>query len=128
MDEAVFQEYAKAWRKRQKDEEKLRVKRLQQAREAAVKLTELLVRNYGAEEVWLFGSLTRSRSFHRNSDIDLAATGLPAQEFFRILAQLNAATDFTVDLVDLDACPPWLATAIRKEGKLLGGRQLETLK
>lgn len=127
MDEAVFQQYAKAWRKRQRNEERKRVKRLQQARETAEKLAEMLVQNYGAKEVWLFGSLTRSSSFHRNSDIDLAAAGLPAQEFFRILAELNATTEFAVDLIDLDACPSWLATAIRKEGRLLGGSQLEPL-
>ncbi|AEG13781.1 DNA polymerase beta domain protein region [Desulfofundulus kuznetsovii DSM 6115] len=89
MDEEVFQQYAKAWRKRQRDEERKRRKKLRQAREAAGKLAEILVQNYGAKEVWLFGSLIRSGSFHRNSDIDLAAAGLPAQEFFRILARLN---------------------------------------
>ncbi|MGB9662415.1 MAG: nucleotidyltransferase family protein [Moorellaceae bacterium] len=127
MEEAVFQQYAKAWRQRQKDEEVKRTKRLLQARETAENLAEMLVQNYGAKEVWLFGSLIRSDSFHRNSDIDLAAAGLPAQQFFRILAQLNAATEFVVDLVDLDACPSWLATAIRKEGKLLRGKQVEPL-
>ncbi|AEG13747.1 hypothetical protein Desku_0099 [Desulfofundulus kuznetsovii DSM 6115] len=127
MDEEVFQQYAKAWRKRQRDEERKRRKKLRQARETAGKLAEMLVQDYGAKEVWLFGSLIRSGSFHRNSDIDLAAAGLPAQEFFRIMARLNAATEFAVDLVDLDACPPWLAATIRKEGKLLGGKQLEPL-
>lgn len=74
MEEAVFQQYAKAWRKRQKDEEVKRTKRLRQARETAENLAEMLVQNYGAKEVWLFGSPIRSDSFHRNSDIDLATS------------------------------------------------------
>jgi hydroxymethylpyrimidine/phosphomethylpyrimidine kinase len=34
--------------------------------------------------------------------------------------QLNALTEFDVDLVDLDACPAWLAEAIRRDGTLAG--------
>lgn len=126
-DEAIFQPYAEAWRKRREVEERKRTKRLRQAREIAENLAEMLVQNYGAKEVWLFGSLVRAASFHRNSDIDLAVAGLPAQQFFRILAQLNTATEFAVDLVDLDACPSWLAEAIRIEGKLLRAQQVEPL-
>jgi len=37
--------------------------------------------------------------------------------------RLNAATEFIVDLVDLDACPAWLAEAVRREGQLLAVRQ-----
>ena len=125
MEEAVFQEYVKAWRNRKKEAERRQAESLRQAREAAAKLTRILVEDYRAREVWLFGSLARTRGFHRRSDIDLAASGLPAQEFFRILSRLNAATGFAVDLVDLEACPPWLAAVIRKEGKLLGGKPRE---
>jgi len=56
MDEETFQQYAKAWRKRQKDEENKRTKRLGQAGETAKKLAEMLMQNWGAKEVWLLGS------------------------------------------------------------------------
>jgi len=122
MDQTTFQALVKAWRKRQQDEERYRAERAQAARKEAEKLAQVLLREYGAKEVWLFGSLARTRGFHRHSDIDLAASGLPAREFFSILSRLNAATEFIVDLVDLDACPDWLAEAVRREGQLLAVR------
>lgn len=121
MDEVTFSDYVRAWRERQREGERRRRERFRQAEKAAARLAEILVREYGAREVWLFGSLARVRGFHGHSDIDLAASGLPAREFFRILSRLNALTEFEVDLVDLEACPAWLAEAIRREGRLLAG-------
>jgi len=123
MDQATFQAFVKAWRKRQQEEERCRAERTQAARKEAEKLAQALLREYGAKEVWLFGSLARTCGFHRHSDIDLAASGLPAREFFSILSRLNAATEYNVDLVDLDACPAWLAEAVRRQGQLLAVRQ-----
>jgi predicted nucleotidyltransferase len=119
VEEAVFRVYARSWRKRQEDERRHLAEKARAAGKAAERLAQILVREYGAREVWLFGSLARGRGFRRHSDIDLAATGLPAREFFSILSRLNAATEFNVDLVDLDACPTWLAEAVRREGRLL---------
>ncbi|MCL6448998.1 MAG: nucleotidyltransferase domain-containing protein [Armatimonadetes bacterium] len=76
MDETIFQEYVKAWRNRKKEAERRQAESLRQAREAASKLARILVQDYRAGEVWLFGSLARIRGFHRRSDIDLAASGL----------------------------------------------------
>lgn len=125
MDEVTFQVYAEAWRKRQRDEERHRRERARRAGKVAEKLARMLVREYGAAEVWLFGSLARFQELHRHSDIDLAASGLPRREFFRLLSRLNAVSEFAVDLIDLEACPAWLAAAIRQEGRLLAWRQAD---
>ena len=119
MDEADLEVYVRAWREAQEAERRRLSERARRGREVAAGLANLLVKEYGASEVWLFGSLVRSRGFHRRSDIDLAASHLPKREFFRILSRLNNASDFAVDLVDLDSCPAWLGRAIRKEGILL---------
>lgn len=119
MDKVDLEVYVRAWREAQEAECRRLAERARQARKVAAGLANLLVKEYGASEVWLFGSLVRWRRFHRRSDIDLAASHLPKREFFRILSHLNNASDFAVDLVDLDSCPAWLAKAIRKEGVLL---------
>ncbi|HIE11933.1 MAG TPA: DNA polymerase subunit beta [Desulfotomaculum sp.] len=126
MDEAAFRAYAKAWRRRQMDEERSRVQRARRAREVAETVARMLVREYGAEEVWLFGSLARRQESYIHSDIDLAATGLPAREFFRILSRVNAVSQFAIDLVDLEACPTGLATVIRREGRILARREAKS--
>jgi predicted nucleotidyltransferase len=38
----------------------------------------VLVERYGAQRVWLFGSLARLRAVHNASDIDLAVEDLPS--------------------------------------------------
>ena len=119
MDKADLEVYVQAWREAQQAEWRRLAQRARRGRKVAAGLANLLVKEYGASEVWLFGSLARSRGFHLRSDIDLAASRLPKSEFFRILSRLNNASDFAVDLVDLDSCPAWLARAIRKEGILL---------
>ncbi|MDI7250916.1 MAG: DNA polymerase subunit beta [Bacillota bacterium] len=119
MDRADVQVYVRAWREAHDTERRRLAERARQGRELAARLAAMLVREYGAGEVWLFGSLARSHGFHHRSDIDLAASHLPKTEFFRILSRLNNVSDFAVDLVDLDSCPAWLARAIREEGALL---------
>ncbi len=51
----------------EKRDGKRRGERLREAREAAAKLARILIQDYRAKEVWLFGSLARGRSFHRLS-------------------------------------------------------------
>jgi predicted nucleotidyltransferase len=120
MDEVTFQSYVEGWRNRQEEEKKNLEKRAKEAKEKAEELACILIREYGASEVRLFGSLLRYGRFHANSDIDLAASGLHPSQYFSILSRLNSNIDFEVDLIDLDACPSWLALYIRQEGILLG--------
>jgi predicted nucleotidyltransferase len=130
MDEVTFQSYVEGWKNRQEEEKKKLAKRAKEAKEKAEELACILIREHGASEVWLFGSLLRCGRFHANSDIDLAAGGLHPSQYFSILSRLNSSIDFDVDLIDLDACPSWLALYIRQEGILLdiGGEKSDPKK
>lgn len=60
-----------------------------------------VLQRHGVTEVFLFGSRAKAR--HRpNSDVDLAARGLPVEGYFRLLNELVAEAGVEVDLVDLD--------------------------
>lgn len=128
MDAVTFQSYVEGWKNRQEEDKRILGKRAEEAKVKAEELACILIQEYAASEVWLFGSLLRHGRFHANSDIDLAAGGLPPSQYFSILSRLNSNIDFEVDLIDLDACPSWLALHIRQEGILLasGGEKSDS--
>ncbi len=127
LDDKDIQAYVAAWKRRQDLRKKHLMELIGEARVAALTLAEILVSTYGASEVWLFGSLARSRKrpevFGEHSDIDLAARGLPPEKYFHILSRINTGIDINVDLIDMDACPSWLLDTVTKEGELLAMRK-----
>jgi uncharacterized protein len=64
-------------------------------------IVDVLVRDFGATKVILFGSLV-SGLFRVDSDIDLAVEGIPANRQMRALARATEIAGRPVDLVDLD--------------------------
>ena len=95
-------------------------KRWQQAQALAHKASDFLKQEYGEVEIILFGSSTQRDQFHLNSDIDLAIKGLPPEEFFKVVAQLqDLSPEFKVDLVQLEYCQKSLRELILQEGKPL---------
>ncbi len=64
------------------------------------------LKSAGAREIYLFGSTARGR-VSVSSDLDLAISGLPAQNFFHAAARAGEVSDRTVDLVDLDQETPF---------------------
>jgi predicted nucleotidyltransferase len=60
-----------------------------------------LLKEYGAREVYLFGSMARGDADER-SDWDLAVRGLPPERYFTALGSLLESMTRSVDLVDLD--------------------------
>lgn len=86
------------------------------ARQAVVLLKE----EFGATEVWLFGSLSCDEGFTTTSDIDLAAWGIAPADYFRAVAYLqDLSPAFSVNLVTMEDCKPTLRDAILSEGKPL---------
>jgi predicted nucleotidyltransferase len=71
-----FSEYVDAWRIRLARRELERRIRVQQLREVAQACARRLVQDFGAREVYLFGSLLDEELAHERSDIDLAVEGL----------------------------------------------------
>lgn len=72
-----------------------------------------LLKDAGAQEVYVFGSVAAGRATDR-SDIDLAVAGLPPERFFPVMARLADLFDRAVDLVDLDDRTPFIAYLRRK--------------
>jgi len=61
---------------------------------------EILLEN-GCKEVYVFGSVAKG-SFTAESDIDLAAVGLPKNRFFAAYGRIISKIHRHVDLVGLD--------------------------
>jgi predicted nucleotidyltransferase len=115
------EELASAWRERLAREGAEVEARAARARERARVFARRLVEEYGAREVWLFGSLAWGRP-HRDFDVDLAVKGLAHERYFRALSDAWEAVGAPVDLVPLEACAPGLRERILKEGERLDGR------
>jgi predicted nucleotidyltransferase len=77
----------------------------------------LLRQQFGASRVVAFGSLLHRLGFTVWSDIDLAAWDIPASEFYRAVAAVAGfSSEFKIDLLDPEACPPRLRQRIEREG------------
>ena len=81
----------------------------------------MLIEQYGARRVWLFGSLAHRRFVHDRSDIDLAVEGLPPEDYFPALVAIwnLLPPGFELDLVPLEDAKPSLVDIVRKGGELL---------
>ena len=93
-------------------------KRRRRAMMAARKAANLLRREFGANEVFVFGSLARRGGFTPWSDVDLAAFGIPPTRFFEAVGAVTGlSSEFKIDLIDIETCPDSLREAIETEGK-----------
>lgn len=117
MSPAEWEGYLRGWQRRLAQEERALETRRQRARSALPALVETL-REFGATEVHLFGSL-RTGVFRPASDIDLGVRGIAPDRFFAALAALDAVCDVPVDVVDLDEASPALRQRILEEGERL---------
>jgi predicted nucleotidyltransferase len=91
------------------------------AREAA----QILRRQFRVERVVVFGSLVRPEQFTRWSDIDLAAYGLPPEQYYRAVGVVTGlSAEFKIDLVDPVACRPALRHRIEREGREAEGEAI----
>ena len=91
--------------------------RWEQARQAAQAAARLLRERFGASRVVAFGSLLRREWFTPWSDIDLAAWGIPPQNFYQAVAAVTGiSSEFKIDLVAPEDCRPALGQVIEREG------------
>jgi len=66
-----------------------------------IKAAAATLKASGAREVYLFGSASTG-TMREGSDIDLAVSGLPPENYFRALALAGDVLKRPIDLVDLD--------------------------
>lgn len=77
----------------------------------------LLKEQFGATRVVAFGSVIHGYWFSETSDIDLAAWGLRADDYFVAVARLqDLSPEFKIDLVAAENCRPELREAFEREG------------
>ena len=117
--------YVQAWRRRGQEEQERRRRAVEEALAEARRIAEVLVCEFGAGEVWLFGSLARAverpEAFHEHSDIDLAVDKIPGDRYFTAASEALKLSSRSVQIVELASCRPTLARAIRQEGIRLHG-------
>jgi len=93
------------------------IERCEQAWILAHTAAQLLRERFGATKVVAFGSLIHPESFNIWSDVDLAAWGIPDNQFYQAVAAITGISqDFQVDLVDAENCRPTLRRSVEREG------------
>ena len=75
-----------------------------------------VLKNSGAKTVYLFGSAANA-TMRDESDIDLAVSGLPPENFFKALSAASRVLDRPIHLIDLDEVTPFTQYLI-EEGEL----------
>jgi len=76
----------------------------------------VVLKKSGAKTVYLFGSAAKG-TMRNDSDIDLAVSGLPPENFFKALSVASNLLDRPVHLIDLDEVTPFTRYLI-EEGEL----------
>ena len=85
--------------------------------ELARTAARLLRERFGVDRVVAFGSLAHREWFTHWSDIDMAAWGIPADQFYKAVAAVTGISrEFQVNLVDPEGCSPSLQQSIEREG------------
>ena len=90
-----------------------REKALQTAKQAASVLRE----HFGAKRIIVFGSLATNIGFTEFSDIDLAAWGIPFNDYYRAVAAVTGLSEhYKIDLIDPELCRESIKKAIFEQG------------
>lgn len=101
--------------------EKTRRRAASDRRQVAVLMAEqaaaILKEQFGAQRVILFGSVAHGQWFGLKSDIDLAAEGIPASDFWRAWCTLDEIhPDFEINLVAIESASTSLRETLDHEG------------
>ncbi|MEO0489327.1 MAG: nucleotidyltransferase domain-containing protein [Cyanobacteria bacterium J06635_15] len=114
----VEQRYIDYWRSQRHDHE-AQVQRWQQEAWAVVQQVKtVLVSQFGATKIIVFGSLVRGR-FNADSDIDMAVAGIPKADFFAALAVVNQISQRWIDLKPLESLEPHFRARVLSTGQVL---------
>jgi predicted nucleotidyltransferase len=114
-----FAAYLPHIRRRWLEEQERWAERRDEAWGVARRIAVLLQERFEADRVIAFGSLVRMDRFDDHSDIDLAVSGIPPEQFFKAWSAAAALSPFALDLVDLADCSPALRLVIDQEGVAL---------
>lgn len=119
-------DYITSWKERIKEDECKRVELLKEARDAAEHASRILIDEFGAERVYLFGSLLTKEDFSICSDIDIAVEGLKVELYFKALSRVwNVLPNgIKLDLVPMEDTDEYLKSKILATGVVLYEKHL----
>ncbi len=86
----------------------------------AKRVSDILVKKFGATEVRLYGSLLEKKYFHEYSDIDLSVKGL-GDKYLKALGYCIRMSDFNIDIRQYEDLPDRVKSIIDKKGLRLYG-------
>lgn len=93
--------------------------RRRELRSTADRIAAMLKADFGAQRVWVFGSVVRPW-FHEESDLDLAAEGISPSQRAEAWDRALTLASTSVDLVFLEEAAPLLRERILVDGEVLG--------
>ena len=102
------------WRRATISDRQVRERQRLQLLDEVWKALERLRRTYQWDDLYVFGSVTKSEHFGDHSDIDIGIHGLDKLLHYRFIADLSGLLDKKVDVVRLEDCP--FEDAIRMRG------------
>ena len=109
------------WKNRLEEDEKKRLKVYRKAKIVSQKAAEILVEKFGANKVYLIGSLKSKDEFQQASDIDLVVEGLKAEKYFKALSFIWGLLPkgMKLDLIPLEETDGYFRSNILEEGIIL---------
>ena len=111
-------------RQRLRDRAQARFEQFEEMRCQAVSdvraIADMIAGKYEPVCIYQWGSVLRPGDFRDYSDIDIAVEGITdAQTFFRLLADAQALTHFSLDIVQMEKILPEYAEDIRHHGRVV---------
>ena len=76
-----------------------------------------ILKEHGAQDVYLFGSILHAAEPAKIGDIDIAVSGLDPRKYFTAYASLMMALEHAFELVDLEGDAAF-TRVLREEGEL----------
>jgi len=111
-------EYVEYWHHFLQQQQQCYQQLAQQARADLAAMVQLLVQQFGATKIILFGSLVKG-TFAAGSDIDLAVAGIPPHQFFAALGAVNQISRVWVDLKPLENLDSYFFNKVVHTGECL---------
>jgi len=115
MDAKIDERHLRFWRRRGANRRERADQAAAEARADLGRITDLLVRKFGAKRIILYGSLARGH-FAPGSDIDLAVEGVSKRDYFAALGAVNGITERWVDLKPIEQLGPRFRHRVLMEG------------
>lgn len=119
-------DYVTAWKERKREDEEKRLRLFQEASDSALRVARMLIDEFGASRVYLFGSLLNIDDFTVHSDVDIAVEGLNVEVYFRALNHIWEALPkgIGLDLIPLEDADKSLKDKIYETGVVLYEKHL----